>query len=878
MNNDASSINGEAGSNLIILKRLALLFTALALCTEVAVTQTPPAITAQPASQIVAVGNRVNLSVTATGAGPLTYQWQFNGTNLPNGVITTVAGGGVGDGGAATNAGLIAPSGVAVDGAGNLFIADAGNNRVRRVGTNGIVITIAGTGISGYSGDGGTATSARLDSPSDVALDPAGTLFIADAGNSRVRRVGTDGIITTIAGDGQSGYSGDGGVATNANLGGSVLWGYGLGALAVDRLRNVFIADPYHSVIRKVDTNGIITTVAGNRTEGYWGDGGAATNASLGQAVGVAVDSSGNLFIADTLNNVVRKVDTYGIITTVAGNGMRGSSGDGGLAMNGSIGFCGAVLVDAGGNLFITDENSRIRRVDTNGIITTIAGNGVAGYAGDNGMATNASLNNPGVLAEDAAGNLYIADSGNDRVRKVTSSGIISTVAGNGSDTFSGDGLTATNASLDNPTALAANAAGDLIIVDAANNRIRRIDGDGIITTIAGNGVYGGSGDGGAATNASLGLGQGGLGGATADLFGQLFIADTGNNRVRKVSTNGIITTVAGNGISAYAGDGGAATNASLFYPGGVAVDALGDLFIADTYNNRIRRVASNGVITTVAGSRTAGYSGDGGPATNASLNNPNGVMVGAAGHLFIADTGNNRIRKVDTNGIITTFAGTGTAGYFGDRGAATNAGFYAPTEVAADGAGNLFVTDRGNKCVREIATNGIIITVAGNGIFGFSGDDGPATDASVAGPGGVAVDASGNLFIADTSNNRIRRVAFVGLPSLPLRNVTPANAGGYRAIISNSYGSVTSAVAAITVVLPPLGITKVSGPAVLLLMTNASPLLKYVLQTATNLAPPIQWHAVITNHADSLSNWGLLDNIDASDPTRFYRVQLRSP
>jgi sugar lactone lactonase YvrE len=372
-----------------------------------------PVITNQPASQMVVYGGNATLSVMVTGVGPFTYQWQMNGTNLPNNIITTVAGNGneeySGDGGMAINGGLFTPYDVILDNAGNLIIADSGNRRIRKVDTNGIITTVAGNGTNGYSGDGGPATKARLAFPSSVAMDFSGNLYIADENNNCVRKVDTNGIITTVAGNGIRLFSGDGGPATNANL--SVPFG-----VAVDSHGNLFIADLLNNRIRKVDMNGIITSVAGNGTNGYSGDGGAATNADLSSPEGVAVDTAGNLFIA--VSQRIRKVDTNGIITTVAGNGT-GYSGDGVTATNTGLNAF-SVTVDGFGNLFIPDNSTRIREVTINGIITTVVGDGKAGYSADGVVATNASLFGPSGVAIDASGNLFFADQGYNHIRKVT--------------------------------------------------------------------------------------------------------------------------------------------------------------------------------------------------------------------------------------------------------------------------------------------------------------------------------------------------------------------------------------------------------------------------------------------------------------------------
>lgn len=356
-------------------------------------------------------------------------------------------------------------------------------------------------------------------------------------------------------------------------------------------------------------TAGDIYTVAGNGTAGYAGDGGPATAAELNYTFSVAVDASGNFYIADTDNNAIREVAAtthtqYGIpmlagyIYTVAGNGTNGYSGDGGPATSAEISQATGVAVDTSGNLYIADlDNSVIRRVDAAGIITTVAGNGTAGYAGDGGPATSAELAFPFGVATDASGNIYIADTANDVIRKVNTAGIITTVAGNGTAGYSGDGGPATSAELNTPISAALDTAGNLYIADSANNTIRKVDTAGIITTAAGNGAAGYSGDGGPAINAELDTPFG----AALSPSGNLYIADSYNNVVRRVDTTGIITTVAGTGTAGYSGDGGPATSAELNGTYGVALDAFGNLYIADANNSVIRLVAAAYALLTIS-------------------------------------------------------------------------------------------------------------------------------------------------------------------------------------------------------------------------------------------------------------------------------------
>ena len=588
-------------------------------------------------------------------------------------------------------------------------------------------------------------TSASLSSLNNVAVDGAGNVLFTDRHHAVLRLDAKTGVLTLVAGNGTPGYSGDNGPATSAQLNNPR-------GVAVDAAGNLYIADQQNNRIRKV-SNGVISTVAGNGTPDFGGDNGPATSAQLSFPDGVAVDSAGNLYIAD--GGVRIREVSNGVITTVAGNGVHGYGGDNGPATSAQVVTTG-VAVDSTGNLYIADlYNSRIRKV-SKGVITTVAGNGVYGYSGDNGPATSAQLGEPFGVAVDAAGNLYIADTLNARVRQV-SNGVITTVAG-GVNVVSDSGP-ATGAQLAEPKGVAVDAAGNLYIADY--DRIRKVS-SGMIATVAGGGNV--VSDNGPATGAQLAQPYG----AAVDSAGNLYIADLGNRLIRKVS-NGVVTTVAGGG--SVLGDNGPATGAQLTWPGGVAVDAADNLYIAEQGSSRIRKV-SNGVIATVAGDGTWGYGGDNGPATSAQLSGPWGVAVDSAGNLYIADTRNNRIRKV-SNGVITTVAGNGTPGFSGDNGPASNAQLNGPSGVAVDAAGNLYIADSGNYRIRKVS-NGVIATVAGSGVTspagggGFSGDYGPATSARLNNPSGVAVDSAGNLYIADTGNDRIRVLIPSGQVSSP--------------------------------------------------------------------------------------------------------------
>ena len=336
--------------------------------------------------------------------------------------------------------------------------------------------------------------------------------------------------------------------------------------------------------------------------------------------------------------------------------------------------------------------------------ISTIAGTGTSWYSGDGGAATSAQLELPYDVDLDSSGNVYIASSGDHRIRMIdASTGIISTIAGTGTKGYSGDNGAATLAQLNLPYGVVLDSSRNVYIADTSNSRIRKIDmSTGIISTIAGTGIYGYSGDGGPATSAKLG----GPYGVALNSSGNVYIGDTGNNRIRMIdASTGIITTIAGTGSSGYSGDGGAATSAELSTPSGVALNSSGNVYIASLFGCRFRMIdASTGIISTIAGTGTAGFSGDGGPATNASFKYPSGVVLDSNSNVYIADADNHRVRKIDAStGIISTIAGTGTSGYSGDGGAATSAKLKNPSGVALDSSGNVYIADKSNYRIRKL-------------------------------------------------------------------------------------------------------------------------------------------------------------------------------
>jgi YVTN family beta-propeller protein len=638
--------------------------------------------------------------------------------------VTTVAGGYVGDGGPATNAAVSFPYSTVQDKAGNYYVTDRDAHRIRKITPTGTITTIAGTGICGYNGDNIKATKAMVCYPSGLAFDSAGNLYVADSYNQRVRKISTTGTITTVAGTGSNAYNGDGGPATSAAVGNP--WD-----IAFDAGGNLYFSDATHNVVRKVNTRGTISTYAGTGFAGFSGDGGPATAATMNQPTGVGFDPSGNLYIADTNNYRVRIVTAAGTINTFAGNGNGGCKGDGGLATAAAIGYstgttihngvlyiangCGIravdltsnlistfagsrggydgdgnpplssrfnsprnTLFDAAGNFVVDDTgNGRLRKL-SGGVFNTFAG----GYLGDGNSATSAALVSPEALAIDKSGNFYIADYFGNRVRKV-SGGKISTIAGTSVNGYSGDGGAATAALLNAPRGVAVDSTGNVFIADNGNKRIRKVDTAGTITTFATNSNF-------------CDLLQ-----MAIDSANNLYVADDCTSVIFKITPAGVVRVFAGVKLKyGYNGDNIPATTAWLNRPVGVAVDTHGNVLIADTYNSRVREVNTAGTIGTIAGDGNCNYTGDGGAATSAELCLPGSAAVSSSGTIYIVDS-YARIRKI-SGGIITAFAGSET--FFNADGLwPLLTGFSEPVAVAVDSKGAVYVVDDVDHRVRKI-------------------------------------------------------------------------------------------------------------------------------------------------------------------------------
>jgi sugar lactone lactonase YvrE len=633
----------------------------------------------------------------------------------------------------------------------------------------GAAVTVAGAAYR----DGVPAREADAGWPMGVVRRPDGDLIVVDYQAHTLWRIDREGILHRFAGDGTPGNEGDGGPALAARF-------CHPHDLCQDRHGNLYLSDLGNRTIRRIDyRTGVVTRVAGSGAAGRGGDGGPATEAELDCTCGVAVDGAGNLYLSDEWSCVIRRVDARtGIITRFAGLDARhypsecggsrpfagpglsllGYHGDGGPAAEAAFHHPEHLAFDSRGDLYICDNsNDRVRKIDMRaGVISTVLGNGRRSSSGDGGPAIEAGTLMPDAICLDAHDNLYVGEKYGFRVRKVeAASGIVRTLVGDGVPGFGEEGLPGVETRCNSVEAgIWADPDGTVFWGDCSG-RLRRYDGrSGTVTTaLGGTGV----GDSGAATAAFL-CGPGGL---AVGPHGTLYIADVWSQRVRAVDPRtGAIRTVAGNGARAYGGDGGPATEAYLGNPHDVSVDSRGRLVIADTRHGHVRRVDEDGVIRAVAGTGLQWDKGDGGPALSACVVHVEAVAHGPGDHIYLGDAV-GRIRRIDAGtGIITTVAGCGLPGYSGDGGPATLARIGTPTAIRFDGAGNLFFADRAYHVVRRVdAQSGQITTITGLGRPGFSPDGTPAPDALLDTPWGLEVGPDGAIYVADSRNGRVRRL-----------------------------------------------------------------------------------------------------------------------
>jgi len=720
------------------------------------------------------------------------------GTGLAQPVITTFAGTDApftGDGLPATNVGLGLVTGIAVDHSGNVYFNDPDNHVVFRVGTDGIIHIIAGNGIGGYSGDGGPATEAsiggdetnfdlQLGPPvlNGIAVDGAGNVFITSG--SVVRRIDPSGIISTY-------YAGSG-----------VLLG-----IAVDSTGIVYFVDRSHSVIRKAAPDGTISTIAGTGANGFSGDGGPATAAQLNNPVGIACDTTGNVYVAETVPGRIRKITAAsGVINTVAGGGNL-PPGVGVPPLEVNINQPRAVAVSPAGDIYTFSPDP--------GALIKFATNGDSSYIGSQQANTGFLANNVPVsqvylnganfsnssLAVDSSGNLYTSQDLRGLVRKIATNGIISIVAGNDKYRFSPDGTPAVSAEVRSPAYITIGPDGSTLHF-LSSNGLRKIGSDGILRTATLQPPFSGPF----------------LIGITSDGAGNFYTLSF--NTVVRLSAAGVVGTFVNNtGGPGWGGDQGPALNAPLNNPRGLSADKAGNLFIADAGNFRIRKVNTSGIITTIAGTGASGHTGDGGAALSATFSALGGLLADNQGGVYAIDGA--YIRHVLANGSIQAVAGNGVSGFSGDGGKAVNASISVEyrSGMVLDSAGNLYFTGSDFEGhVRRVAPDGTITTVAGRGTSGgFAGDGGPATKALFNEPLGLAMDSAGNLYVADSGNNRIR-VILAQQPQVtasPLAFTFQGNAGGAPPLAQ--YLTVTGSINAV-----PFTITQSAGSDWLTLSTSS--------------------------------------------------------
>jgi sugar lactone lactonase YvrE len=621
--------------------------------------------------------------------------------------------------------------------------------------------TLAG-GASSGSADG-VGLAARFNFPTGVAVDSSGNVYVADSGNNTIRKVTPAGVVTTLAGRAESdpnGASGDFPVGGSADgTAKDARFRYPSG-VAVDNEGNIYVGDSGNDSIRKVTPAGIVTTLAGLAGSPGNADG-LASAARFSNPAGIAVDSSGNLYVADSGNNTVRKVTPAGLVTTVAGRaGSHGSNDEKGSEAR--FYYPTAVTVDSGGNVYVADTgNYAIRKVTPEGMVTTLA-------RLECGSCT-VNLNALFGVAVDTTGNVYVAYTGSNTILKVTPPGLVSTLAGLASAyPDSADG-TASAARFRGPQGLAADTAGNVYVADTGNNSIRKVAPEGMVMTLAGNPGYGIADGTGRAAQFRFPTGL------AIDNAGDVYVGDSGNHTVRKVTSAGVVTTLAGLAGSAGSTDG-TGSSARFYRPSGVAVDSAGSVYVADEWNCTIRKVTPTGVVTTLAGLAQLDAAGDpvGGSADGignaARFSFPSGVAVDGAGNVYVADRGNVTIRKVTPTGVVTTLAGSaGNSGL--NDGTGSSAQFRDPSGLAVDSAGNIYVAGWLDFRIRKVTATGVVTTLAGvAGTYGSADGMGSAArfggfpDVVAFGPFGVAVDAGGNLYVADTGNFTIRKVTPIGL------------------------------------------------------------------------------------------------------------------
>lgn len=632
------------------------------------------------------------------------------------------------------------PIGVAIDGGGNLYVADKFNHTIRKVSPEGTVTTLAGTAGSsgGVDGTGGTA---RFNNPFGVAVDGAGNVYVGGFVGQTIRKITPSGVVTTLAGANGTRGSADG-------AGGFARFADPFG-VATDSSGNVYVADFSNNTIRKITPSGLVTTFAGSAGLAGSTDGTGGGARFKGPA-GVAVDGGGNVYVADYNNDTIRKITPAGVVTTLAGStGLPGSADGIGSAARFSNPTC--VATDRSGNVYVTDENNpTIRKVTPDGVVTTVAG-APGSFGNSDGPLFAARFSDPTGLAIAADGTIYVVEIGNHTLRKITPAGIVSTLAGAASPAGSADG-TGNAATFSGPLGMASDASGNVFVADYYNHTIRKITpAAAVVTTVAGIPGVSGSADGVNATFTNPA-------GVTIDGSGNVYVSDNFGHTIRRVSAGGV-TTIAGRpGING--NDDGIGSAARFNFPAGLAIDGDGSIYVADQTNCTIRKITPAGLVgmvTTFAGGTSCGSVDATGGA--ARFNIPASVAVDSGGNVFVADYGNHTIRKITPAAVVTTFAGFPET--FGSAdGTGSVARFRYPEGVATDSGGNVYAV--GNATIRRITPAGAVTTIGGSPAT-LGSADGTGSAARFYGPRAVTADRNGNVYVADFVCNKI----LVGRPAL---------------------------------------------------------------------------------------------------------------
>lgn len=636
------------------------------------------------------------------------------------------------------------PIGIAVDSGGNLYVADRGNSVIRKVSPGGATTTVAGlAGVAGTAD--GIGAAARFDQPTGLALDPAGNVYVTDRAQHTIRKITPAGVVSTLAG-----LAGTAGSTDGAAAAARFRTPFGI---AVDAEGNVYVSEAGNRVIRKITSAGVVTTLAG--LAGVSGNtDGAGANARFNSPGGVALDAAGNLYVVDANSHVVRKITPAGVVSTLAGfAGSPGiANGTGTVArFNNPLG----IAAEPNGTLYVADTvNETIRRIATDGTVTTFAGSAVAGNT--NGTGGGARFFRPQGVAVDAGGNVYVTDTANHSIRKLTPGAVSSTLAGGGGNFGSTDGDGA-NAMFNRPRGLGIDSEGNLYVAESFNSTVRKITPAGAVSTFAGTAGAPGYVDA-AGSAARFGYPYG----IAVDSTDSVYVADAVNNTIRKISSGGLVRTLAGTPSTTPGISDGPFNVGRMNFPQGVAVDRDGNTYIADSSNHTIRKANPAGDLTTLAGLAGVSGSADGAGAA-ARFSGPAGLAVDAAGNVFVADFGNSTIRKITPGGVVSTLAGL--AGSNGSvDGSGSVARFDNPEGIVIDAGGNLFVSDTNNHTIRRITPDGTVTTLGGMaGVSGVAGGSGDSARFFI--PSGIALDRTGALYVVSAFGNVVMKGELSTLP-----------------------------------------------------------------------------------------------------------------